>query len=254
MLNITCSNNKKSSRYAFIDYLRGIALLLMFVYHFSFDLNYFQFIQTDFYNNPWWINFRILIVSLFLWLVGVSLWLATHNGINWARYTKRLTLLIIASALVSYSSYLTFPKSYIFFGILHFIVTASILGLAFIRLYYVNLVLGLVLITLGIFYSHPIFNHSTLQWFGLMPLKPVTEDYVPLIPWFGMVLIGIFSSQFIFKHRRFKFLANKIINWEQSSTQLQRHIGCMGRHSLIIYLVHQPVFIGILWVFYTYLA
>jgi len=249
MLNITCSNHKKSSRYAFVDYLRGLALLLMFVYHFSFDLNYYQFIQTNFYSNPWWINFRVAIVSLFLWLVGVSLWLATRNGINWTQYAKRLMLLIIASAIVSYSSYITFPKSYIFFGILHFIVVASILGLLFIRLYYATLVIGLLLIIIGISFSHPVFNHSALQWFGLMPQKPVTEDYVPFLPWFGIVLIGVFSSQFIFKFQRIKALSDPVIDWEQNSSKLQSHISCMGRHSLIIYLIHQPVFMGVLYIF-----
>lgn len=144
MLNITCSNSKTSSRYAFIDYLRGIALLLMFIYHFCFDLDYFNFIQTDFNNNPWWVNFRIVIVSLFLWLVGVSLWLATRKKINLPRYFKRLSLLVVASALVSYSSYLTFPKSYIFFGILQFILVASIIGLLFIRLYLLKFDIGLI--------------------------------------------------------------------------------------------------------------
>ena len=249
MLNITCSNSKKSSRYAFIDYLRGIALLLMFIYHFCFDLDYFNFIQTDFNNNPLWTNFRIIIVSLFLWLVGLSLWLATRTKINLPRYLKRLSLLVIASALVSYSSYITFPKSYIFFGILQFILVASIVGLLFIRLYYSNLVLGLILIVIGTTYSHPIFNTSALQWFGLMTHRPITEDYVPFLPWFGVVLIGIFSAAFIFKEQGSKWITARFSRWNDTNTKYQRHISCMGRHSLMIYLIHQPIFMGLLYTF-----
>ncbi len=244
MFNITCSSDKKASHYGYIDYLRGVALLLMFVYHFSFDLNYYQFIETDFYNNPFWIYFRIIIVSLFLWLVGVSLWLANHNGIKLSRVAKRLGWLIAAAALVSYSSYLTFPGSYIYFGILHFIIVASIIGLLFVRLYYSNLLLGIALIIIGTTVSFPAFNHDMLQWFGLMTHKPVTEDYVPFLPWFGVVLLGLFSGPFIFKYRHLAF----ITRWREKN-RFQSTVSCMGRHSLIIYLLHQPLFMGILFVF-----
>jgi len=244
MFNITCSSDKKASHYGYIDYLRGIALLLMFTYHFSFDLNYYHFIETNFYNDPFWINFRIVIVSLFLWLVGVSLWLANQNGLKLSRISKRLSWLVLAAALVSYSSYITFPSSYIFFGILHFIIVASLVGLLFIRLYYSNLIIGIVLIIISITISSPIFNHDALQWFGLMPQKPITEDYVPFLPWFGVVLIGLFSGQFIFKQGHLK----AIPRWREK-TKLQSTISCMGRYSLIIYLLHQPLFMGILFVF-----
>ncbi len=244
MFNITCSSSKKASHYGYIDYLRGIALLLMFVYHFSFDLNYYQFIDANFYNDPFWIYFRILIVSLFLWLVGVSLWLASDKGFTLFHFSKRLGWLIAAAALVSYSSYLTFPGSYIYFGILHFIIIASLVGLLFVRLYYSNLLLGILLIIIGTTVSFPAFNHDTLQWFGLMTHKPVTEDYVPFLPWFGVVLLGLFSGRFIFKQRHLMFISR----WREK-TKLQASIACMGRHSLLIYLLHQPLFMGILFVF-----
>ncbi len=244
MFNITCSSSKKASHYGYIDYLRGIALLLMFAYHFSFDLNYYHFITTNFYNNPFWIYFRIIIVSLFLWIVGVSLWLASHKGLKLPRIAKRLGWLTLAAALVSYVSYLTFPHSYIFFGILHFIIVASLIGLLFMRFYYANLLIGIALIVIALSVSFPMFNHPALQWFGLMPHKPITEDYVPFLPWFGVVLIGIFSGEFIFKQRHLKFFSR----WREK-TKLQSTISCMGRYSLILYLLHQPLFMGILFVF-----
>jgi len=254
MLNISCSNVKKSTHYAFIDYLRGIALLMMFIYHFCFDLNYFQFIQTDFYHNPGWIYFRIVIVSLFLWLVGISLHLATTKTINKKRFAQRLAILIFASAIVSLSSYFTFPNSYIFFGILHFIALASLVGLFFIRYHTFNLILGIVLIIIATIYSNPLFNHPALQWFGLMPSKPITEDYAPFLPWFGVVLIGLYSGSLLFKKRSLATLSTFIGNWNKQQSRQRQILCCMGQHSLLIYLTHQPIFIGILYVFNLMLA
>ena len=127
--------------------------------------------------------------------MGISLILATANGFNSRRYLRRLAWLSAAAVIVSLSSRILFSDSWIFFGVLHFIFIASILGLAFLRFYWVNLGLGSLLILLGLTLQYPLFDHPWLQWVGLMTHKPITEDYVPLLPWFGVVLLGLFLGK-----------------------------------------------------------
>ncbi len=231
-----------SQRYPIIDVLRGLAILMMFSYHFSFDLNYFGFMQQDFYHNPFWLNYRTLIVSLFLSLVGVSLSLATRHGFKTHAYFRRLGLLIFFASLVSIVTYIQFSDRMIFFGILHFIALASVLGLLFTRFYWLNLVLGTGLIILGNQVQNAVFNQPWLQWIGLMTHKPFTEDYVPLLPWFGVVLLGIFIGKLVFQQQPQAWLQN----W-QSQHPLMRTLRFGGRHSLLIYMLHQPVFMGLLY-------
>jgi len=235
-------SSSTKQRYLIIDVLRGLAIAMMFHYHFSFDLNHFGFIQQDFYRDPFWVNYRTVIVSLFLTLVGVSLSLATRRGFNPKSYFRRLGMLVFFAALVSIASYIQFADRMIFFGILHFIAVASVLGLAFTRFYWTNLVLGTGLIILGIQFQHVTFNHPWLQWIGLMTHKPFTEDYVPLLPWFGLVLLGIFLGKLVFQKLQLPWLQN----W-QSSDPLTQVLSFGGRHSLIIYMLHQPVFMGLLY-------
>ena len=235
----------QTSRYQIIDVLRGVAILMMFSFHFSFDLNYYGFIQQDFYNGAFWINYRIVIVSSFLALVGVSLFLATRNGFKPRPYFQRLGLLLLFAALVSIASYIQFPKSMIFFGILHFIAAASVLGLAFTRFYWLNLVLGISLVVVGSQYQHQLFDQPLLQWFGLMTHKPVTEDYVTLLPWFGVVLIGLFLGKFIYQYQHLVVLQS----W-QSEHPIFKGLTFAGKHSLIIYMLHQPIFMGLLYIPY----
>ncbi len=229
-------------RYPIIDVLRGLAILMMFSYHFSFDLNYFGFLQLDFYHNPFWLNYRTLIVSLFLGLVGVSLSLATRYGFKPRAYFRRLGLLIVFAILVSIVTYIQFSDRMIFFGILHFIALASVLGLAFVRFYWLNLVLGAGLVVLGTQFQNAVFNQPWLQWIGLMTHKPFTEDYVPLLPWFGVVLLGIFIGKLVFQKQPQAWLQN----W-QSTHPFMRTLSFGGKHSLIIYMLHQPVFMGLLY-------
>ena len=228
-----------TTRYPIIDVLRGCAIAMMFIYHFCFDLGYFKLVDFDFYNGAFWINFRIVIVSSFLLLVGMSLYLATARKINWHSYRRRLFQIVLYAGLVSLASHLVFPRSMIFFGILHFIALASLIGLAFVRQFWLNLVLGTALIILGIAFSHPFFNQSFAQWFGLMTHKPITEDYVPLLPWFGVVLIGIFAGRWLFSYRP----AAAVIQW-RSRNPVFRILRFGGQHSLHIYMLHQPVFLG----------
>ncbi len=232
-----------SIRYPFVDALRGVAIVLMMAYHFTFDLDYFNVIAIDFNNNVFWLSARSLIVSMFLGLVGISLYLASVNGLDLRRYWRRIGVLVACALAVSLASYLMFPKSMIFFGILHFIVIASLLGVLFIRFYWINLVLGCGIIAAGLWFHHPQFDQSALQWIGLMTHKPVTEDYVPLFPWFGVVLIGLFLGRYIYSGPVPPFA-----RW-QGDTAIGQVLTLGGRHSLIIYMLHQPLFIGILYLF-----
>lgn len=239
MMNTTVAT---TSRFHLLDTLRGLAIVMMFSFHFSFDLNYFRFIQTDFYHNPFWLNYRILIVSTFLSVMGMSLYTAHHRGLQTRRYLRRLVILLACAGLVSLGSYVMFPRAMIFFGILHFIAAATILGLPFVRLYWTNLILGIAIILAGGYVRHPVFDQPALQWIGMMTHKPITEDYAPLFPWFGVVLLGIFFARWAYTARHFPAFSQ----W-QSQLAVVRGLRFAGRHSLLIYMVHQPIFIGCLY-------
>ncbi len=225
------------ARYLYLDVWRGIAIVMMIVFHFVYDLSHFKYLDIDFNREPFWLNFRILIITLFLCLVGVSLQMAVTRTLNIRRYVRRIGQLIGAATLVSIGSYLTFPDSPIYFGVLHFIAMASVLGLLFKKLFWMNFVLGLGVIGFGIWFQAGLFDSPFWYWVGLMNEVSATVDYVPLIPWFGVVLIGMFLARVIEKYELLS-LAKQRGSW------LVEMLAWGGRHSLLIYLVHQPLFFG----------
>lgn len=238
------SGAERCARLQSIDILRGIAIALMIVYHFSYDLTYFGFAQFDFYGDPFWLHARTLILTLFLFVVGISLVLATGRRLRVRSYLIRLGYLVAGAALISLSSYLMFGSRWIFFGVLHFIAVASIIGLAFVGRPWLALPTGIGLISLGRLFRHAFFDQPALQWLGLMTYKPPTEDYVPLIPWFGVVLLGIFAGhRLILRQGAWSFVQR------QSQVPPARLLAFAGRHSLVIYMLHQPLLIGSLWTF-----
>ncbi|HHO69506.1 MAG TPA: DUF1624 domain-containing protein [Gammaproteobacteria bacterium] len=225
-----------------VDLLRGVAIGLMVFYHFCYDLGYYGFADFDFYDSPFWTSFRTLILSLFLGLVGVSLWLAQGRGVKWRKVLRRTALIAVNALLISAVTWQLFGERFIYFGVLHFIVVASLLGLLFLRFYRLNLVLGLALLALGA-YSHPGFDPRAWNWIGFMTHKPATEDYVPLVPWFGVVLLGLFAARWL--SRRGSLSAAREPAWVQRA----RLLPLAGRHSLLIYMLHQPLLMGVLGLF-----
>lgn len=224
-------------RYLSIDALRGFAIVLMIAYHASFDLNYHGLIHQDFNNSAFWLVARAGIVSLFLLLVGISLVLNAQRA-NTASFWRRQAKLLAACIAVSLGSYMMFPQSFIFFGILHFILLASLSGRLFVRFHYLNLAGALLILPAGVFCSNPLFDAPALQWLGFMTYKPFTEDYVPFFPWFGVVLAGIFMGRLMIAKSAW-FTGHQPGSWA-------RPLALAGRHSLAIYLLHQPVLLGIL--------
>ncbi len=232
--NFSAVKGVPSARYIAIDAARGVAIVMMVIFHFTYDLNHFNYIDVDFYRDPFWLNFRTLIVTFFLCLVGISLQLATGKGINLRRYGSRLLLLIGAAGLVTFGSYLVFPDRVILFGILHFIALTTVIGLLFRRFYWMNLLLGILLLAVGNLFQHAWFNAPALHWIGLVTQGPRTVDYVPLLPWFGVVLLGMFLGRLIEKYPLLSVTP-------RPRSGLVRSLALGGRHSLLIYLIHQPL-------------
>lgn len=225
-------------RIAAIDALRGAALCLMIVYHFFFDLNWFAFIRADFDHDPFWLGFRAIIVSSFLLLVGSSLLLARRAGITRRRFWRRIALIAFCAILVSVASYVTFPRTFITFGILHCIAVASVLAWPATRFPRLALLAGIAIVAVGNVVTLPLFDNPWLQWLGLTTHKPATEDYVPLLPWLGVVMIGIALGDWL-SIRQFRPL-------RPLSRVAPRWLIWLGRHSLLVYIVHQPIMIGLL--------
>lgn len=228
-------------RYPLIDVLRGIAIACMIAYHFSFDLNQFGVIQQSFNESPFWLYARAAIVTSFLTLVGISLVLAQNQDSK--HYWQRIFKLAACAILVTLGSYFMFPESYIFFGILHFILVASLITQWAVNYHWLNLVSGITIILFGLFFQHTWFNQAAYQWLGLMTFKPITEDYVPIFPWLGVVLLGVFLGQRMMASPQLKNLA------ASKPTGVKVLLAWMGQRSLLIYMLHQPILMGLLWIF-----
>lgn len=227
-----------SRRLAAIDGLRGFALCLMIVYHFAFDLAWFRVIRADFNNDLFWLGFRAVVVTLFLALVGVSLVLAREARQSLHAFWRRVALIAFCAILVSVASYVTFPRTFITFGILHCIAVSSVLARPLVDFPRVALLAGIAIVALGNLMHVPLFDAPWLNWIGMMTHKPATEDYVPLFPWLGVVLIGVAAGHVVLGNARQRILT--------LGPRIPRSLAWMGRHSLVIYLVHQPVLVGIL--------
>ncbi len=222
-----------------VDALRGLALAAMFAYHFAFDLRYYRVIAADFEHDAFWLGFRALIVASFMTLVGMSLVLAASAGASREHFWRRVALIAGCAMLASVGSWLLFPQTYIYFGILHAIAVATIVAAPFVRAPGLAFAVGTALIAAGSVYANPAFDARWLSWIGFVTHKPATEDYVPLAPWAGFVFLGIALAH-----------ALAAAHWRPVAplARAPRAVKWLGRHSLLVYMVHQPVFLAVLWV------
>lgn len=233
----------KRPRYQVLDILRGVAILAMIVFHIAWDLYYFGFSPIDVTTELGWVIFQKSILTSFLLLVGAGLVLAHGNGIRWSGFWRRFLLLVAAALLVTAGTYWMFPDYFVFFGVLHAIALFSLLGLAFLRLPPLLVAaLGVAVIAANFLYNDPIFISRELGWIGFWPSSPPTSDVVPIFPWFGVVLLGIAGMRLLLASP----LAERLGHLN-SNEPLAKGLAFIGRWSLAIYVVHQPLIIGVLW-------
>lgn len=231
-----------------VDALRGLAMVWMTIFHFCFDLNYFGLWTQNFRVDPFWTVQRTLIVSLFLFCAGLGQAIAWHQGQSWVRFIRRWVQIVGCALLVSAGSFAMFPQTYIYFGVLHGM--AAMLVIARLTtswgrwLWFMGLIalalppLAHYLLSNGGDHLAPWFNGQQLNWIGLVSRKPLTEDYVPVLPWLGVLWWGLAAGQWLIVHRS---------KWLHMSLPVAgTALASLGRWSLSYYMVHQPAMLGVI--------
>ncbi|WP_320199915.1 heparan-alpha-glucosaminide N-acetyltransferase [Agrobacterium sp. rho-13.3] len=234
------TETKSKGRIGALDTLRGVALIAMASYHFTWDLEMFGYLDPGTATQGWWRIYARAIASSFLFLAGFSLYLAHRRGINWPSFGKRFAMVAGAALLISVATFFAVPDGWIFFGILHNIAAASLIGLLFLRLpTLITLIVAALALIAPRYLSSDAFNPIWLSWIGLSTAPPRSNDYVPVLPFLAPFLLGLAVSQFVPPR-------GWLDRFRTPSAQ-KNPLALFGRHSLLFYIVHQPVLLGIVY-------
>jgi len=232
-----------------IDFLRGIAIIMMIAFHFFYDLNYFGAQRVNFDSGFWW-WFGRTIATTFILLVGISLTLS-YSRIKrmkkrnlFKKYLFRGLKIFSYGLIITLVTWIFLKRGFIVFGILHFIGISIILAYPFLKLRFWNFLLGITFILIGIYIGNFYLNSYWLMWLGLIPHYFYTVDYFPIFPWFGVTLIGLFLGNMIYPDGKRRLKISDISNFP-----LTRLLCFLGRNALLIYLIHQPILLIFLYLF-----
>ena len=235
-----------------IDFLRGFAIILMIFFHIIYDLNFFSITNFRIYSGIILYIAR-LSASIFVVLAGISLSISYSKSKNWLKtndiilkFIKRGLKILFLGVIISVITWFYIPRGFVVFGILHFIGTSIILSLIFIRYRVINIIFGLFFIIVGFYLKSLTFDFNILIPLGFIPNNFWTIDYFPLFPWFGIFLIGISIGNIIYPDFKRKYEIKDL-----SKKLLVKSFCFLGRNSLLIYFLHQPIIIGIITILLT---
>ena len=230
-----------------IDLLRTVAIVMMITFHVLYLLNYFSIHHTGVlgvhYGFWWW--FPRVTAGTFIFLAGVSLTISQARSLKKMLSFMLRGLKIFAWGMgITLLTWLIAPDEYVRFGILHFFGIAFILAPFFLGFRFINLILGIALLAAGIYLGGISLDFPWLLWLGLMPHGFRTLDYFPLLPWFGLFLVGMFCGKILYPQ------GNRRFNIHEFSNPVTSALTLPGRHPLVIYLAQWPIVIGVLLALY----
>lgn len=229
----------RTLRIAQIDIARTVALVAMAVFHFTFDLEAFGFVERGTIASTPWVFFARLIAGSFIFLSGLSLVVGSRGGpIDRKKMMRRLAMIGGAAILVTAGTYFSVGFAYVRFGILHHMFIASLLGVALLRLPFALLgTLGIVILSLPFVLSWPLLEGAGWLWLARTSPMPPMVDYVPILPWFGVFLLGMAAAKLVDGILGWKAIASKC----DPNSKRVRQLSWAGQHSLLVYLIHQPI-------------
>jgi len=245
MTRTTANYLSKHKRFWEIDLVRTVAILGLLNFHTREVLYYFDLCTNPLHGGVWhWI--RAVNAGLFIFTAGVALTIAYSRGKTMSSFMLRGLKIFGLGMVITLLSLLVVPEAYVRFGILHFFGIAFILAPFFLRFRYINLILGAALMAIGIYLlEQRIFiDFPWLLWLGLRPHGFSTLDYFPLLPWFGLLLVGMFFGKILYPQGNRRFHIPEFSNPVASALTLP------GRHPLLVYIAHLPVIIGVIFALY----
>ncbi len=240
----------KPRRVGFIDELRGLDIIAMVIYHALYDLVYIFGVNFPLFNNFLMPRVQPFIAGIFIVLAGIS---CRYSRSNIKRGFKTLLFGMLLTAVTLFF----IPQEAIYFGILHFMGVSMILFallkpllgrisplfgvVVSIVLYVLTLHLpqGLVGIE-GLFrFDLPqiLYSHSYLLPLGFGGMG---SDYFPLMPFFFLFVAGSYLGVY--------FIQEKMPEWTYKSHSTP--LSAIGKHTIVIYMLHQPIIMGLLWVYF----
>ena len=160
------------------------------------------------------------------------------------KFLRRGTKIFSLGMIITALSWIYIPERFVIFGILHCIGISIILSLPFIRYKVTNLILGFLLIGAGIYLKTLNFDFNWLIPLGFLPRRFFTIDYFPILPWFGVVMVGMAIGNFVYPNTKRRFHLG-----DRSCNLITKALCFIGRHSLIIYFLHQPILVGLIFLF-----
>jgi uncharacterized membrane protein len=230
------------SRFPEIDLARGVAVIMMVVFHTAFDLSFLGIVPLPVGEG----GLRLLALAtagLFLFLVGISLSISSAHAREVLsrrdfilKYVRRGALLLLLGLGITFVTWLLLPGGYVLFGILHLIGLAVLVSPLYTGRYWANLFLGAAIVALGPVVAG-LSGSPLLLWVGVQPASFYSVDYTPVFPWLGMVLLGVFFGMTLYPSGK-RPPTYPLLSF--------RPLQFLGRHSLAVYLIHQPVIIAIL--------
>lgn len=227
----------RTKRSVEIDLLRVIAIILMMIYHTAFDLQTFYGWNIDVFDGLWWLLGKLSVVT-FLLLVGISFSISWSRSPVTSRTLKRGVRILAYGLVVTIITYFFDSSNYVRFGILH-LIGISLLLLPLARRFRIwNIPLGIVIVGTGVLIQGNTVNTSLLLPLGFIPPDFLSMDYYPILPWFGIVLIGTSFGRIFIK-------AGMPTIYKQES-RYTCGLEAISKRSLLIYMVHQPIVLFIL--------
>jgi len=227
-----------------VDAFRGIAIIAMVIFHAVFDYVFFVSPSFNLFSGPWFWVGRFAACS-FVFLAGAALYLRLYRkkitgDERVADLIQRGIFLLVLGFVITLFTLLFFPDYPIWFGVLHLLGLATLLSIPLVKRPRLALALGLFIAVMGVLGSVSWGGVSFPPWIVVFPFSFPTLDYFPLFPWMGIFLIGIWFGRYAFPNgvRRFDVPFR--------SSVVTAGLAWIGRRSIWIYFLHQPVLVGVL--------